>query len=220
MDVSPTRPFPELIGGDLGFVTALRNGSTFNHSVGLTVIPTPHDLPHIVHLPSRLANNGRRRIVLSTIVRRRVNRLFPNVGIANYRRFQLAHGTSLSLTSSISSVTGTLRNRLRGHHFNSGIQLRIAASYPAPVDSCLLGRFRLRSGRLCHIGNPIGLAHLLFSFGVPGLHCRPFARVIPGPFHHRLSGLSGDADVFSTVHGNSILMRRPFRTFSPVVGLL
>ena len=111
----------------------------------------------------------------------------------------------------------TIEVGVRQRRFGSVVRLVIANEMPARVRDLLTENLQVGADDVYIVDPPLGMSMLtcLYDLDRPDLRDPPFVPAVPAVFEN-----ARDADLFSVIRRQDVLLHHPFESFEPVVEFL
>ena len=92
-----THPFPRLVNKSLNFIVTLTGPDVFHRDSGLAIVHAPRALPRAFKLPDELAPSGDCFVLLTEIIGRFTNELFPGMTVTGCYPFRLTRNSDVDI---------------------------------------------------------------------------------------------------------------------------
>ncbi len=224
--LDPARPFPRIQNKSLNFVVRLNGTDGFGRDTQLAVVQVPRSLPRVIRLPdsARPAGSGHATrnssptesfILLSTVVERFVDRLFPGVTVEGCWQFRVTRDSDLFVDEDeVEDLRRAVEGELAQRRYGDAVRLEAAHDCPEAITDMLLQQFALTRADLHRVEGPVNLNRLTGLIDLVDRAGLTYPAFTPG-LPHRLQ--EDDADPFAAIREKDILVHHPYQSFSVVV---
>ena len=215
--LDPSHPFPRVLNKSLNFAVQLEGRDAFGRNSGTAIVQAPRVLPRIIQLPKRLAPEGIRLVLLTSVLQAFVGALFEGMEIIGSHPFRVTRNSDLFLDEEeIKDLRAALQGELPQRHYGDSVRLEIATGCPAELEQFLLRQFELTDADLYRVDGPVNLVRLMQvpeMIDLPQLKYRPFQASVP-------NHLEKAPDLFAAIRNGEILLHHPYQSFAPVIDFL
>jgi polyphosphate kinase len=215
--LDPAHPFPRLQNKSLNVVVSLEGKDAFGRSSGVAVVQVPRSLPRVVALPREVGQSPHDFILLSSIVRDRVEELFPGMKVLGCWQFRVTRNSELWIDEEeVENLLLALKGELLSRRFGDVVRLEVADDCPDETTQFLLHKFGLDAADLYRVNGPVNLHRLVAVYEQvdrPKLKFPPF---VPGTRRR----LKHAHDLFEVLKRGDLLLHHPYESFSPVLELV
>ena len=215
--LDPSHPFPKVLNKSLNLAIQLEGRDAFGRKSDTAIVQAPRLLPRVIQLPARLAPNGLRLVLLTSVLQAFVGALFEGMNIIGSYPFRVTRNSDLYLDDEeIKDLRAALQGELPQRHYGDSVRLEIAAGCPQDMERFLLRQFELTEADLYRVDGPVNLVRLM---QVPDMVDRvdlkfhPFQPSVP-------KALENATDMFAAIRQNEILLHHPYQSFTPVIDFL
>jgi polyphosphate kinase len=211
--LDPAHPFPQVINKSLNFIIELSGQDPFGRDKGIAIIKAPRVLPRVIRLSDELSDQGISFCLLSSIIHAHIADLFPGREVTVYSQFRVTRNSDLWLEElEGKDLRKVVQSELHSRHFGVAIRLEVSRNCPPHIADFLLSQFSIHPSRLYAVDGPVNLVRLQEMIGYvqqPELHFPLFAPGMPN--------LLLNADIFSALKSQDILLHHPYQSFEPVI---
>jgi len=211
----PSRPFPKILNKSLNFIVRLSGKDAFGRRRHRGMVQAPRSLPRIIRLPAHLSEPGAHSFVfLSSIIRVRVEDLFPGLDVSGCYQFRVTRNSNLYVDDEeVSDLVRALEGQLEASRYGAAVRIEIGHECPEDLQEFLLDHFKLQKRDLYLVEGPVNLNRLATVCDIedrPALLYEPFTQGLPDE-------LRSDQDVFSILSKKNVLLHHPYHSFAPVI---
>ena len=215
--LDPVHPFPRVLNKSLNLAVQLEGRDSFGRNSGTAIVQAPRALPRVIDLPRKIAGDGHRFVLLTSILQAFIQALFQGMSVRGCYPFRVTRNSDLFLDEEeIKNLSTALAGELPQRHFGDSVRLEVADNMPAELEHFLLEQFQLSPADLYRVDGPVNLVRLM---QVPDLVDKPalkFATFVPG----LPKQLEKSPDLFRAIRRSDILLHHPFQSFDPVIDFL
>ena len=212
-----SHPFPRVLNKSLNIAIQLEGRDAFGRNSGTAIVQAPRVLPRIIQLPRRLAPDGIRLVLLTSVLQAFVGALFEGMNIIGSYPFRVTRNSDLFLDEEeVKDLRVALQGELPQRHYGDSVRLEIATGCPAELEQFLLRQFELTDADLYRVDGPVNLVRLMQvpdMIDQPELKYRPFHASVP-------KQLEKSPDLFAAISAGEILLHHPYQSFGPVIDFL
>ncbi len=215
--LDPSHPFPQVLNKSLNLAIQLEGRDAFGRNSDTAIVQAPRLLPRVMQIPPRLAPDGLRFVLLTSVLQAFVGALFEGMNIIGTYPFRVTRNSDLFLDEEeITDLRSALQGELPQRHYGDSVRLEIAAGCPLEMEQFLLRQFDLTKADLYRVEGPVNLVRLM---QVPDMIDRPhlkyplFQPSIP-------RALDKVPDMFTAIRNGEILLHHPYQSFTPVIDFL
>lgn len=214
--LDPAHPFPQVVNKSLNFIVELSGKDAFGRGTAIAILKAPRVLPRVIRLPDHLSKKGMSFCLLSSIIHAHITDLFPGRDVMAYSQFRVTRNSDLWVDElEVKNLRQALQSELHSRHFGVAVRLEVSQNCPLHLAEFLLDQFSIDRSRLYAVAGPVNMVRLLELISYvqqPDLHYPPFS---PG-----LPKLLTNADIFSLLKTQDILLHHPFQSFEPIVDFI
>ena len=212
--LDPAHPFPRILNKSLNYLVALEGKDAFGRKSRGAVLQAPRILPRLIPLPREVAKAPHSFILLSSVIRRNVELLFPGMKVRGCHEFRVTRNSDLWIDEEeVQDLLLALKGELPRRHYGSAVRLEVSADCPADVTRFLLDQFELEEDDLYRVEGPVNLHRLEALYDQVDRPDLKYPQFIPG-FPPQLPE---HADLFAVIREGDILLHHPYQSFVPVV---
>jgi polyphosphate kinase len=215
--LDPAHPFPRVLNKSLNFAVELEGRDAFGRTSQFAIVQAPRVLPRVIRLPRALLEVEYGFVFLSSILHAFVDELFAGMSVQGCYQFRVTRNSDLFLDEEeIKNLRTAIQGELPQRKFGDAVRLEVAQNCTETMTEFLLTHFQLEADDLYQVRGPVNLVRLI---DVPSWVDRPdlkypvFKPALP-------AALEKNADIFSAIRKQDILLHHPFESFAPVVDLL
>jgi len=212
--LDPAHPFPQVVNKSLNFIVSLAGKDAFGRGTAIAIVKAPRVLPRIIRLPDELSpKSGTSFCLLSSVIHAHIDDLFNGREVIAYSQFRVTRDSDMWVDEDeVKNLRVALQGELQSRQFGAAVRLEVAKNCPPNLSKFLLEQFNLHHARLYEVNGPVNLARLsaiveLVSF--PELRFTPFLPDVTTPY--------SQADIFSALRKQDLLLHHPFQTFQTVI---
>ena len=214
----PSRPFPRVLNKSLNFIVRLSGKDAFGRQRHRGMVQAPRSLPRIIQLPEHLGEAGEHNFVfLSSIIRKHVDLLYTGLRVEGCHQFRVTRNSNLYVDDEeISDLVDALEGQLRASRYGDAVRLELSHECPEDLQTFLLDHFRLHKHDMYLVDGPVNLNRLSTVCDIEDrseLKYKSFAPGVPAE-------LRGDADIFSVLASQNVLLHHPYQSFAPVINFI
>jgi polyphosphate kinase len=211
--LDPAHPFPQVVNKSLNFIVELSGKDAFGRGTAIAIMKAPRVLPRVIKIPDSLSKDGMAFCLLSSIIHAHIADLFTDREVLAYSQFRVTRNSDLWVDEEeVKNLRQALQSELQSRHFGLAVRLEVAKNCPPHLADFLLHQFSIDRSRLYPVAGPVNMVRLLELIehtGQPSLRFEPFTPALP----ERLS----NADIFSVLGKQDVLLHHPFQSFQPVL---
>ncbi|HEY8099925.1 MAG TPA: polyphosphate kinase 1 [Burkholderiaceae bacterium] len=211
--LDPSHPFPQVINKSLNFIVELSGKDAFGRGSAIAILKAPRVLPRVIRLPDELSKNGIAFCLLSSVIHAHITDLFTGRDVIAYSQFRVTRNSDLWVDEEeVKNLRQALQGELHSRQFGVAVRLEVSKNCPENLAQFLLDQFSIPKNRLYAVDGPVNmvrLSELIELVGQPSLH---FPKFIP-----KYSLQTTDADLFTLLKTEDVLLHHPFQSFQPVV---
>ncbi|MDB5839447.1 MAG: ppk [Herminiimonas sp.] len=211
--LDPAHPFPQVVNKSLNFIVELSGKDAFGRGTAIAILKAPRVLPRVIRLPPELSKDGLAFCLLSSIIHAHISELFTGREVLAYSQFRVTRDSDLWVDEEeVKNLREALQSELQSRQFGFAVRLEVARNCPAHLSRFLLEQFAIDKSRLYAVDGPVNmvrLTELIEHASQPALRFPPYTPAFPP--------ILNNADIFSTVKKQDVLLHHPFQSFQPVV---
>ena len=215
--LDPAHPFPQVANKSLNFIVRLGGQDVFGRRNEIAIVKVPRVLPRVIRMPARVAGRSACFVSLSSVIRARLDALFPGRQVGEFSQFRLTRNSDLAVDDDdVRDLRAALRLGLQHRQYGQSVRLEVSYGCSEYLSNFLLQQFKLPAPSLYRVHGPVNLVRLqqlIDLVDAPQLlfprYRAPYpASLVPGQsFFERLK--RGDA-----------LVHLPFGSFDAVLAFL
>ena len=215
--LDPSHPFPQVLNKSLNLAIQLEGRDAFGRNSDTAIVQAPRLLPRVIQLPARVAPDGLRFVLLTSVLQAFVGALFEGMNIIGSYPFRVTRNSDLFLDEEeITDLRSALQGELPQRHYGDSVRLEIAAGCPGEMEQFLLEQFELTEADLYRVDGPVNLVRLM---QVPDMVDRPQLK-FPPLKPSVPAALEKAPDMFAAIRKGEILFHHPYQSFTPVIDFL
>ena len=212
--LDPAHPFPRILNKSLNYLVSLDGKDAFGRKSRAAVLQAPRILPRLIRLPEAISPTPHAFVLLSTVLRRHVDELFPGMKVRGCHEFRLTRNSDLWIDEEeVQDLLLALKGELPRRHYGSAVRLEVAADCPADVSAFLLGQFELHEDDLYRVDGAVNLHRFEALYDLVDRPELKYPGFIPG----LPPQLPEEADLFAVLRERDVLLHHPYQSFGPVV---
>lgn len=212
--LDPAHPFPRVLNKSLNFAVELEGKDAFGRNSGTAIVQAPRVLPRVIRLPHEVAGCEYGFVFLSSILHAHVGELFAGMHVKGCYQFRVTRNSDLFVDEEeVTNLRVALQGELSHRHFGNAVRLEVADNCSPEMATFLLSQFGLAQDDLYQVH---GLVNLVRLMQVPSWVDRPdlsYPSFAPG----LLPALTKEADLFTAISKEDILLHHPFQSFGSVI---
>ncbi len=217
MGLDPAHPFPRILNKSLNFLVTLEGRDAFGRQSRMAVVQAPRALPRLIQVPPRVSGRPHDFLLLSSVIRHHVHRLFPGMRVTGCHAFRVTRNSDLWVDEEeVDDLLHALAGELPRRNYGHAVRLEVSRDCPEDVVRLLQDRFHLDPDDLYRVDGPVNLHRLSALTELarrPDLLYRPFVPSVP-------RDLAPGTDLFARLREGSRLLHHPFQSFAPVLSFL
>ncbi|GAC1390896.1 MAG: polyphosphate kinase 1 [Ktedonobacteraceae bacterium] len=212
--VDQSHPFPHISNLSLNLAVVLADAA---QSQLFARVKVPPSLPRLVHVLVQSEEKAAITFVwIEQIIAANLNALFPGYEVWESYPFRVLRDADIELQLDESlDLLEYIEQEVRDRRFGLVVDLAVNPSMPQSIRNLLLDKMEITSHDLTVIDGPLGMDAVmeLHSLDRPALKDEPFSPRTP-------AFLRKDADLFSAVQKNDLLLHHPYDSFNSVVDFI
>jgi polyphosphate kinase len=218
LGIDPAHPFPLVANKSLNFIVALGGVDAFGRANQVAIVKVPRALPRVIRLPDALCGGKQGFVLLSSVIRARLDELFAERRIEAFSQFRVTRNAELDIDEEeIVNLRQALRSELPTRNFGRAIRLEVAQYCPQSLWRFLLEQLSLEEAGLYRVDGPVNLARL---DELIALADAPALRFVPYQPSWPQARLPRGKPIFDTLRQRDVMLHHPFESFEPVVQFL
>src|SRR5579863_2476196 len=215
--LDPAHPFPRVLNKSLNFVVELEGKDAFGRQAMMGIVQAPRALPRLVRMPQELSGFAHGFVLLSSLMQRFVNELFPHLLVRSCNQFRITRNSELFVDEDeITNLRVALQGELPARHLGNAVRLEVSAETPPHMIRRLLDESELNDRDCYRVNGPVNLVRLM---QLPEMVDRPDLKFVPH-IPAIPSSIANSANLFETIDQGDILLHHPYESFQPVLELL
>ena len=222
MALDGRHPVPQMTNKRLNFAIPLSGKDVYGRKSHLAILHIPKTLPRIIHVPRAILKKGRNEeyILLSSIIFRNVQTLFPGMKVKGCYPFKVTMDSNLFIEENMSeSLLEKLKSALPARGHGGNVRLEVGNCCPTNICDFLMKQYQLRPISLYEVNGPVNLARLLDFVDmvkVPKLRFSKFS----GRKTLRKCKQKGQINFFRHLQKKDILLHHPYDSFAILLNFL
>lgn len=212
--VDQGHPFPHISNRSLNLAVVISDAAQSELFARVKVPPT---LPRLVPVPVQSDEKDAVAFVwIEQVIAANLNTLFPGYNVWESYPFRVLRDADIELQIDESlDLLEYIEQEVRDRRFGVVVDLAVNASMPQRIRSLLLDNMEITSHDLTVIDGPLGMDAVmeLHSVERPDLKDKPFEPRTP-------VFLRKDADLFSAIEKQDLLIHHPYDSFNSVVNFI
>ncbi len=215
----PGRPFPHISNLSLNLAILLEDESGEEHFARIKVPKTIPRLVEVVPPARREGGHDRYFVWLEQLIAANLDDLFPGMRALEAHAFRVLRNAEMVIQEAeADDLLETIELGLRKRRFASVVRLVIDTAMPERVRRLLVQNLQVGPDDVYVLQPPLGFSTLtcLYDLDRPDLRDPPFVPAVPAIF----ADDTPDADLFSVIRRQEVLLHHPFESFQPVVDFL
>jgi polyphosphate kinase len=215
--LDPAHPFPRVLNKSLNFVVELEGKDAFGRQAMMGIVQAPRALPRLVRMPERLSGYPHGFVLLSSLMQRFVDALFPLLVVRSCNQFRITRNSELFVDEDeITNLRVALQGELPARHLGNAVRLEVSAETPPHMIRRLLDESELNERDCYRVNGPVNLVRLM---QLPEMVDRPDLKFVPHiPAVPR--AIANASNLFDAIDQGDILLHHPYESFQPVLELL
>ena len=214
--LDPARPFPRIQNKSLNFIVRLEGTDAFGRDTNLAIVQVPRSLPRVIRLPGTETSDRLRLTYISAIIQRYAGHLFEGMTVKGCWQFRVTRNSDLFVDEEeVDDLRRAIEGELADRRYGDAVRLETSDDCPPELSMFLLSQFHLAPSDHYLLAGPVNLNRLAAVYDIadrPDLKYPVFTPGLPARF--------ADADVFSAIRENDLLVHHPFQSFAPVMDFL
>ena len=215
--LDPAHPFPRVLNKSLNFVVELEGKDAFGRQAVMGIVQAPRALPRLVRMPEALSGYPHGFVLLSSLMQRFVDALFPHLVVRSCNQFRITRNSELFVDEDeITNLRVALQGELPARHLGNAVRLEVSAETPPHMIRRLLDESELNERDCYRVNGPVNLVRLM---QLPEMVDRPDLKFVPHiPAVPKT--LAASSNLFDAIDQGDVLLHHPYESFQPVLELL
>jgi polyphosphate kinase len=215
--LDPAHPFPRVLNKSLNFVIELEGRDAFGRQAVMGIVQAPRALPRLVRMPQELSGGAHGFVLLSSLMQRFVNELFPNLIVRSCTQFRITRNSELFVDEDeITNLRTALQGELPARHLGNAVRLEVSVETPPHLVRRLLDESDLTEKDCYRVAGPVNLVRLM---QLPEMVDRPDLKFVPH-IPAIPASIANPTSLFDAIDQADILLHHPYESFQPVLELL
>lgn len=211
--LDPSHPFPQVINKSLNFIVELSGKDAFGRGSAIAILKAPRVLPRVIRLPDELSSDGICFCLLSSVIHAHITDLFTGRDVIAYSQFRVTRNSDLWVDEEeVKNLRQALQGELHSRQFGVAVRLEVSKNCPENLAQFLLDQFSIPRSRLYAVDGPVNMVRLTELISLVDQPELRFPKFIP-----KYSLQTTEADLFSLLKSQDVLLHHPFQSFQPVV---
>jgi polyphosphate kinase len=215
--LDPAHPFPRVLNKSLNFVVELEGKDAFGRQAMMGIVQAPRALPRLVRMPEALSGYSHGFVLLSSLMQRFVDALFPHLVVRSCNQFRITRNSELFVDEDeITNLRVALQGELPARHLGNAVRLEVSAETPPHMIRRLLDESELNDRDCYRVDGPVNLVRLM---QLPEMVDRPDLKFVPH-IPAVPKAIAAASNMFDAIDQGDILLHHPYESFQPVLELL
>jgi len=215
--LDPAHPFPRVLNKSLNFVVELEGKDAFGRQAVMGIVQAPRALPRLVRMPEALSGYPHGFVLLSSLMQRFVDALFPHLIVRSCNQFRITRNSELFVDEDeITNLRVALQGELPARHLGNAVRLEVSAETPPHMIRRLLDESELNDRDCYRVNGPVNLVRLM---QLPEMVDRPDLKFVPH-IPAVPKDLASSSNLFDAIDQGDVLLHHPYESFQPVLELL
>lgn len=215
--LDPAHPFPRVLNKSLNFVIELEGKDAFGRQAVMGIVQAPRALPRLVRMPEALSGYPHGFVLLSSLMQRFVDQLFPHLVVRSCNQFRITRNSELFVDEDeITNLRVALQGELPARHLGNAVRLEVSAETPPHMIRRLLDESELNDRDCYRVSGPVNLVRLM---QLPEMVDRPDLKFVPH-IPAVPSVIANASNLFDVIDKGDVLLHHPYESFQPVLELL
>ncbi|MFT4437909.1 polyphosphate kinase 1 [Caballeronia sp. 15715] len=215
--LDPAHPFPRVLNKSLNFVVELEGKDAFGRQAMMGIVQAPRALPRLVRMPEALSGYPHGFVLLSSLMQRFVDALFPHLMVRSCNQFRITRNSELFVDEDeITNLRVALQGELPARHLGNAVRLEVSAETPPHMIRRLLDESELNDRDCYRVNGPVNLVRLM---PLPEMVDRPDLKFVPH-IPAVPKAIAAASNMFDAIDQGDILLHHPYESFQPVLELL
>jgi len=215
--LDPAHPFPRVLNKSLNFVVELEGKDAFGRQAMMGIVQAPRALPRLVRMPEALSGYPHGFVLLSSLMQRFVDALFPHLVVRSCNQFRITRNSELFVDEDeITNLRVALQGELPARHLGNAVRLEVSAETPPHMIRRLLDESELNDRDCYRVDGPVNLVRLM---QLPEMVDRPDLKFVPH-IPAVPKAIAAASNMFDAIDQGDILLHHPYESFQPVLELL
>ncbi|WP_158935083.1 polyphosphate kinase 1 [Burkholderia sp. S171] len=215
--LDPAHPFPRVLNKSLNFVVELEGKDAFGRQAMMGIVQAPRALPRLVRMPEALSGYPHGFVLLSSLMQRFVDALFPHLVVRSCNQFRITRNSELFVDEDeITNLRVALQGELPARHLGNAVRLEVSAETPPHMIRRLLDESELNDRDCYRVDGPVNLVRLM---QLPEMVDRPDLKFVPH-IPAVPKAIAASSNLFDAIDQGDILLHHPYESFQPVLELL
>ena len=215
--LDPAHPFPRVLNKSLNFVVELEGKDAFGRQAMMGIVQAPRALPRLVRMPEALSGYPHGFVLLSSLLQRFVDALFPHLVVRSCNQFRITRNSELFVDEDeITNLRVALQGELPARHLGNAVRLEVSAETPPHMIRRLLDESELNDRDCYRVDGPVNLVRLM---QLPEMVDRPDLKFVPH-IPAVPDAIANASNLFDAIDQGDVLLHHPYESFQPVLELL
>jgi polyphosphate kinase len=215
--LDPAHPFPRVLNKSLNFVVELEGKDAFGRQAMMGIVQAPRALPRLVRMPEALSGYAHGFVLLSSLLQRFVDELFPHLVVRSCNQFRITRNSELFVDEDeITNLRVALQGELPARHLGNAVRLEVSAETPPHMIRRLLDESELNDRDCYRVNGPVNLVRLM---QLPEMVDRPDLKFVPH-IPAVPKAIASTSNLFDAIDQGDVLLHHPYESFQPVLELL
>ncbi|MDO4615218.1 MAG: RNA degradosome polyphosphate kinase [Lachnospiraceae bacterium] len=176
-------------------------------------VQVPSVLPRVVEIPSD-GENEKTLILLEEIIRRNIGKLFQHYRVICSSAYRVMRNADLTIDEEdAQDLLLEIQKQLKKRQWGEVIKLEIEDDADKRLLKILKRELEIADEDIYSIPGPLDLNFLMKVYALPGTEALKTKKYQPAP----VPEFEKNADMFSVIRKQDVLMHHPYMSFDPVV---
>jgi polyphosphate kinase len=215
--LDPAHPFPQVANKSLNFIVRLGGKDAFGRENEIAIVKVPRVLPRVIRMPAKVAGGKTLFVSLSSVIRARLQSLFPGREVGQFSQFRVTRHSDLAVDEDdVRNLRTALRLGLQHRHYGQAVRLEVSSGCSEFLANFLLQQFGLPPPCLYRVQGPVNLVRLqqlIDLVNAPQLLFPPYRPSYP-------AALAPGRSMFEQLRKGDVLIHQPFESFEGVLNFL
>jgi polyphosphate kinase len=217
VQLDPAHPFPQVANKSVNFIVRLGGKDAFGRANEVAIVKVPRVLPRLIRMPSRVAGKGAAFVSLTSVIRARLESLFPGRDVVEFSQFRVTRHSDLAVDDDDArDLRAALRLGLQHRQYGQSVRLEVSSGCSEYLSAFLMRQFQLPAQALYRVHGPVNLVRLQQLLELIDAPQLLFPRYLaPYP-----PSLVAGQSFFERLRRGDALVHLPFGSFDSVLAFL
>ena len=217
VQLDPAHPFPQVANKSVNFIVRLGGKDAFGRANEIAIVKVPRVLPRLIRMPPKVAGKGAAFVSLTSVIRARLESLFPGRQVGEFSQFRVTRHSDLAVDDDDARDLRTaLRLGLQHRQYGQSVRLEVSSGCSEYLSAFLMRQFQLPARALYRVHGPVNLVRLQQLLDLVEAPQLLFPRY-RAPYPPSL--LAGQS-FFERLREGDALVHLPFGSFDSVLAFL